>query len=229
MRFLFYFRLSSYLLIGSGFFALMATGAYGMFAALIFLLILIIDVPAVLGVRHVRQFFQQGHQTRVIIIYILIIAGYMVGSGFFFFSLDNAQSGSFVLGGATADIGHYIYYSIITFCTVGFGDMFPVTWAARIAVIIEIVVAAVLLIMFMAIIVLYLTAGDAELEEELLRIVDEELGERCRMIFLLSRAGGKTNREIADMLQVKMKTVENQLTHALKVLRKRLGLRRRES
>ncbi|GAK58879.1 hypothetical protein U27_05854 [Candidatus Vecturithrix granuli] len=42
MRFLFYFRLSSYLLIGSGFLALLITEDYGMFAALIFAAILAI-------------------------------------------------------------------------------------------------------------------------------------------------------------------------------------------
>ena len=69
--------------------------------------------------------------------------------------------------------------------------------------------------------------GDAldarALEEKIRRIVNEQMGDRCRMIFLLSRVEGKTNREIAEMLQLSIKTVENQITHALKVLRK--GLR----
>ncbi len=62
-----------------------------------------------------------------------------------------------------------------------------------------------------------------ELEEKIRTIVDTELGERCRMVFLLSRAGGKTNREIAAMLNLRLKTVENQITHALKILRRKLG------
>ena len=42
MRFLFYFRLSSYLLVGSGFLALLVTDDYGIFSAIIFAAILLI-------------------------------------------------------------------------------------------------------------------------------------------------------------------------------------------
>lgn len=62
-----------------------------------------------------------------------------------------------------------------------------------------------------------------ELEAKIRKIVDEELGKRCRTVFLLSRAGGKANSEIAAILDLKLKTVENQITHALKVLRDKLG------
>lgn len=61
------------------------------------------------------------------------------------------------------------------------------------------------------------------LEEEVLRIVNTELGARCRTVFLLSRAAGKSNEEIARILSLSRKTVENQLNRALKVLRKRIG------
>jgi len=61
------------------------------------------------------------------------------------------------------------------------------------------------------------------LEEEILRIVNKDLPDRRRMIFLLSRANGMSNGEIARMLHISIKTVENQLTSALKVLRKRLA------
>jgi len=64
----------------------------------------------------------------------------------------------------------------------------------------------------------------AALEEKIRKIVEEELGERCRMIFLLSRIEGKSNTEIAAMLRLSVRTVTNQLSIALKVLRKRLGI-----
>lgn len=61
------------------------------------------------------------------------------------------------------------------------------------------------------------------LEERILETVDHELPEKCRAVFLLSRFEGKGNREIAELLGVSVRTVENQINHALKVLRKRLG------
>jgi RNA polymerase sigma-70 factor (ECF subfamily) len=60
------------------------------------------------------------------------------------------------------------------------------------------------------------------LEEELGTVV-ENLPERCRAVFLLSRIEEKTNREIAGMLGISIRTVEHQISHALNVIRKKLG------
>ena len=62
----------------------------------------------------------------------------------------------------------------------------------------------------------------AMLEEQVTAIINQELPTRCRAIFLLSRFEGMTHREIAELLGLKAKTVENQINHALRVLRKRL-------
>ena len=51
----------------------------------------------------------------------------------------------------------------------------------------------------------------------------EKLPEKRKMIFLLSRHEGFTNEEIANRLQISKKTVENQMTQALKFLREQLG------
>jgi RNA polymerase sigma-70 factor (family 1) len=45
---------------------------------------------------------------------------------------------------------------------------------------------------------------------------------KCREIFCKSRLDGKSNSEIAEQLAISKKTVENQLTKALKILRKEL-------
>ncbi|MBC9912936.1 RNA polymerase sigma-70 factor [Chitinophaga varians] len=50
-----------------------------------------------------------------------------------------------------------------------------------------------------------------------------ELPDRCREVFQLSRQEHLSNREIARQLGISEKTVENQLTIALKKLRVRLG------
>jgi len=62
----------------------------------------------------------------------------------------------------------------------------------------------------------------AMLQEKLVAIINGGLPERCRMVFLLSRFEGKSNREIAGLLGLSVKTVENQINHALKVLRKKM-------
>jgi RNA polymerase sigma-70 factor, ECF subfamily len=58
---------------------------------------------------------------------------------------------------------------------------------------------------------------ESEQEELLMRAIDS-LPPRCREIFLLSRTGGLQNQEIAKKLNLSLKTVEAQLSIALKRL-----------
>ena len=58
--------------------------------------------------------------------------------------------------------------------------------------------------------------------EDLQRAIDralDELPERCRAVFMLSRFEEKSYREIAEALGISVKTVENQMSKALKLLR----------
>jgi RNA polymerase sigma-70 factor (ECF subfamily) len=60
------------------------------------------------------------------------------------------------------------------------------------------------------------------LQEEIQSIVNDQLPDKCRSIFILSRIEGKTNPEIAELLDLSVRTVENQIYRALKVLKKNL-------
>ena len=60
------------------------------------------------------------------------------------------------------------------------------------------------------------------LEERLQEAVRNRLPEKCREIFLLSRVEGMSNAEISEHLGISVKTVENQITRGLKILRKEL-------
>lgn len=61
-----------------------------------------------------------------------------------------------------------------------------------------------------------------ELQDEINRIVNEHLPEKCREIFILSRMEGLVNKDIAAILDLSKRTVENQLYRALKILKKHL-------
>lgn len=60
-----------------------------------------------------------------------------------------------------------------------------------------------------------------ELKEQV-RMAIDQLPTKCRIIFNLSRNSGLTYREIAEELDISVKTVENQIGLALKKLRERL-------
>jgi len=61
-----------------------------------------------------------------------------------------------------------------------------------------------------------------ELEEKIRRVIDS-LPERCRVIFELNRFDGLKYNEIASQLDISVKTVENQISKALKILREQLA------
>lgn len=64
-----------------------------------------------------------------------------------------------------------------------------------------------------------------QLEGEL-RAAIEALPEKCRLVFGLSRFEQMSHREIADQLGISVKTIENQITKALKILREALAAAR---
>lgn len=61
----------------------------------------------------------------------------------------------------------------------------------------------------------------SELEQQIRDAIDQ-LPPRCRTVFQLSRFEELTYQEIADQLDISIKTVENQMGKALKVLREQL-------
>lgn len=62
--------------------------------------------------------------------------------------------------------------------------------------------------------------------EELNHLIEEAIGalpEKCREVFLKSRRESMSNQEIADNLNISVKTVEAQITKALKRIKEFLG------
>lgn len=70
-----------------------------------------------------------------------------------------------------------------------------------------------------------LNAESTELQElkAFIKNIIDLLPDRCREVYQLSREEQLTNREIAQKMDISEKTVESQLTKALKTLRTQLG------
>ncbi len=68
--------------------------------------------------------------------------------------------------------------------------------------------------------------SNAELLKRKIAIVTNEIAnlpKRCKETFLLSKKEGLTNIEIAEYLDISVKTVEGHMTKAFSILRKRVG------
>jgi len=63
---------------------------------------------------------------------------------------------------------------------------------------------------------------ETELEQRILAVI-QTLPAQCKRIFEMSRFDGTTNQEIADKLDLSKRTVETQISKALKVLRVQLA------
>lgn len=63
---------------------------------------------------------------------------------------------------------------------------------------------------------------DVELRNELIKAMNE-LPDKCRMVFKLSYLHGMKNKDIAETMDVSLRTVEAHMYKALKFLRERLG------
>jgi RNA polymerase sigma-70 factor (ECF subfamily) len=57
---------------------------------------------------------------------------------------------------------------------------------------------------------------------EILQHCLENLPEKCRLVFMMSRNQGMKNQEIADKLGMSVRTVEAQIYHALKIIKEEL-------
>ena len=66
------------------------------------------------------------------------------------------------------------------------------------------------------------TIEKGELEARIFQIISD-LPPRCQDIFKKSRVNGMKNIEIAEHLDISIRTVETQISNALKVLREKLG------
>ncbi len=62
-----------------------------------------------------------------------------------------------------------------------------------------------------------------ELERRIYEII-ESLPPKCKLVFAMSRFENMTYQEIADALEISVKTVENQISKALKILRTEVQL-----
>lgn len=66
------------------------------------------------------------------------------------------------------------------------------------------------------------TVDTSERDARLWKAIDE-LPEKCRKVFLLSKRDGLSNEEIADQMGISIKTVKNQMTKAYSRLREDLS------
>ncbi len=143
-----------------------------------YILVTFIYCPEVLGIEgDLRTWFRQNKQLFVIIVYAAILFCYIFGFAQIYYEIgtDKAQPKAFVY---SSDIKPtywtFLYYSTVTFMTVGYGDITPLSPAARFAFIFQAFIGNIFAAMFLSILLLYVSNSQAWSQREEEKKVQEE-------------------------------------------------------
>jgi len=153
-----------------------------------YILLTFIYCPEVLGMDiDISKWFQHFKQILIIIVYCSIVIFYVAGFGWIFFSMANANPGAFshTMGmGNAVEYPTYIYFSVVSFTTIGYGEILPVSTGARFLVSVEAIVGSIVNVIFIAILFVYVSnfqsfikgvkEEEAKIEKEERMIIKEE-------------------------------------------------------
>jgi len=116
--------------------------------------------PEVLGMDiDIRNWFRHYRQLAILALYVGIVIFYCMGFAWIYLqiSADPVQQGFNVETGETPTYGTFFYYSLITFATVGYGDITPLTNAARALAVAEALIGMTINVVFIAILFVYIS------------------------------------------------------------------------
>jgi len=124
-----------------------------------YILLTFIFCPEVLGMDvDISKWFRNYRQWTVILVYTAIIVFYMLGFAYTFYTIAKTDPSAFNYS-APKEITYsqFIYFSIVSFATIGYGDITPVNEAARFLVGIEAILGSIINVIFVAILFVYIS------------------------------------------------------------------------
>ena len=125
----------------------------------VYILLTFVYCPEVLGMDiDLQKWFKSYKQMLIVLIYIAIVTFYCLGFGWSFYNmyLDNENAFSIDFD-KPVGYGTFIYYSIVSFTTIGYGDITPISTAARLFTSIEAMVGMITNVIFVAILFVYIS------------------------------------------------------------------------
>tara|TARA_Y100000310_G_scaffold316827_1_gene369010 strand:+ start:1199 stop:2035 length:837 start_codon:yes stop_codon:yes gene_type:complete len=128
-----------------------------------YIVVTFIICPEVLGIDiDLQHWFKRHRQLFILLIYASILIFYILGFAQLYHSIYLNQETAFSFSQeGTPSYGTFVYYSIVTFTSVGYGDITPATSAARLAFGVEALLSAIINIVFIAILLVYISNSQA--------------------------------------------------------------------
>ena len=125
-----------------------------------YILLTFIFCPEVLGMHiRIEEWFQKSKQVLVVLIYLILVISYCMGFGWIYYQMatDTTMPPSFEGNLQSANYATFLYYSVITFTTIGYGDITPITAGARLVVGFEAIFGIIVNVVFIAILFMYVS------------------------------------------------------------------------
>jgi hypothetical protein len=131
-----------------------------------YILLTFIYVPEVLGLGvDLSDWFKHHKQLILLVVYLAIILFYIIGFGALYHDIyyDPAHPAPFNFGDDVVNpsYGTFTYYSLVTFATVGYGDIYPVSRAARFTMGLEAIFGMVINVVFIAILLVFISGSQS--------------------------------------------------------------------
>lgn len=128
-----------------------------------YVLLTFIFAPEVLGIHsNLADWFAKGKQIIVLVVYVAIVFFYVIGFGTFYTEIHVDNDDAFAMGfEKEASMGTFMYYSIVTFATIGYGEITPVSTAARAVASLEIMFGMIINVLFIAMLLVYISSAQS--------------------------------------------------------------------
>lgn len=134
----------------------------------VFTLIIFLLNPEILGISgHFKKIFAGGKQVRVILVYLAIILLQLFGFALLNYSI-NLQAGgtAYAFPGTGGTLFDFMYLSMITLTTIGYGDIHPLSPAAKASAMVQAVISHIITVLFLAILFVYISSTLGTEEED---------------------------------------------------------------
>lgn len=143
------------------------TGDYGLILSIpsyfaSYILITFIFCPEVLGIeRNIRDWFKHRKQLSIVTIYLSIVLLYVLGFGALYYDIYVDHPESFKLSiDKDPHLASFVYYSMVSFTTTGYGEILPISTAARLVFFMEALIGLVMNVVFIAILLVFVSNAE---------------------------------------------------------------------
>lgn len=166
-----------------------------------YILLTFIFCPEVLGMEaNISNWFAHRKQMKIMFIYSSIVLLYVIGFGVTYNEIYSDNNDAFSLSiDREAGLGTFVYFSVITFTTIGYGEVTPVSTASRIVVGFEAMLGMIINVVFIAILLLFISNEQSIAQKREERKVEKAVEREGEEIHQVEKEVVKEEKEIAGV------------------------------